>query len=499
MDCPIAAPTTWRIRRAFVSTAALLMLLLCGALASAGSASASNGKVLILEPTVQVQESGKSREAEAAEEAGEGVDVATPAQWEALTASQFAEYDAVILGDPNCTLGTEPLAAAEGNSAVWSAAVTGNVIVIGTDPDFHSNEAVEGAKTLIKTGVAFAVENKGHTGAYIDLSCYYAESGLGTEVPVLASLSSFGGFKVFGQFQFSSCPEESHIVATSPALSGLTDEALSNWNCSAHEAFEEWPADFEVLAINKNIGENFTASDGTKGGPYILSRGATVISNIALTPVEATNPLGAEHTLTATVTEDEKPVVGTTVTFEVIAGPNKGLKGTALTNEEGKATFSYTSSVPGTDVIHATFVDAEERTETSNTAEKTWVEEESPCTEAHGVGHTPPRGAEGLNEGNRLNTSLAGKERLEVTFPARSAHFHLSHLESASCISIPGGHEFQGRGTGKLNHAKGYEAVFSIAQAEGKITFHIQIAKEGTILLDTGFVTLTKGSKEHFA
>ena len=146
---------------------------------------------------------------------------------------------------------------------------------------------------------------------------------------MLANLSSFGGFTVFGQFLFSSCPANSHIVASSPALASLTDAALSNWSCSAHEAFDQWPADFEVLAINSDIGQNYTASDGTRGGPYILSRGATVISNISLTPLTATNPVGTSHTVTATVTENSTPVVGKAITFTVIAGPNIGVNGTA--------------------------------------------------------------------------------------------------------------------------------------------------------------------------
>src|SRR5207245_1251518 len=136
-----------------------------------------------------------------------------------------------------------------------------------------------------------------------DLSCYYFNAEAGTPVPMLADLSGFGAFKVFGQELFSSCPEESHIVASSPALEGLTDEALSHWGCSAHEAFEEWPADFQVLAINKDIGTNYTASDGTVGGPYILARGASVISNISLAPLTAENNVGEQHTVTATVTE----------------------------------------------------------------------------------------------------------------------------------------------------------------------------------------------------
>jgi PKD domain len=346
--------------------------------AFATTAYATNGKVLILDSTVSGGLS--SPEALAASAAGETVDVVTGAQWDAMTTAEFAAYDAIILGDPDCTGDTSPIAAAEANAATWNAAIGGKVIIIGTDPTFHTFLGNTGAQQLITSGVAFAVSDKGQTGAYIDLSCYYYSSGAGTAVPMLANLSPYGGFTVFGQTLFSSCPASSHIVATSPALAGLTDADLSNWGCSTHEAFDNWPADFEVLAINSDIGTNYTASDGSVGGPYILSRGATVISNISLTPLTATNPTGTNHTVTATVTENGTPVAGTTVTFTVIAGPNTGVTGTGTTDSNGQATFTYSSTLTGTDLIHATYLDSSGRTETSNTVEKTWTQ----------VTNTPP-------------------------------------------------------------------------------------------------------------
>ena len=50
----------------------------------------------------------------------------------------FATFKALILGDPTCTgFPTVP----ETNRVVWSAAVTGNIVVVGTDPEFHSSFA----------------------------------------------------------------------------------------------------------------------------------------------------------------------------------------------------------------------------------------------------------------------------------------------------------------------------------------------------------------------
>jgi hypothetical protein len=94
---------------------------------------------------------------------------------------------------------------------------------------------------------------------------------------------------------------------------------------------------------------------------------------ITLKPLEATNKVGQPHTLTATVQDENgKRIAGKTVTFEVISGPNKGTKGTAVSDVNGEAEFTYTSSTEGTDHIVARFTNAKAETQTSNEATKTW-------------------------------------------------------------------------------------------------------------------------------
>jgi hypothetical protein len=235
----------------------------------------------------------------------------------------------------------------------------------------------------MEKAAAFTVAQTGKTGAYISLSCYYDSTDPLTPVPLL---DGFGTFTVTGV----NCYNDAHIVATHPALDGLTDATLSNWSCSVHEAFDTWPLSFEVLAIAENFGDSFTAPDGTVGTPYILARGVEVISDIDLGPAEATNPIGTSHTLTATVTTDDPapgtPVVGTTVTFNVIAGPHTGTTGTGVTNSAGQATFSYLGATLGDDTIEATFVDSLDRTQRSNRVLKHWVEGTEPEGEVVGKG-----------------------------------------------------------------------------------------------------------------
>lgn len=340
---------------AAASLAALLM--------SSAPAVAAPGEVLILDSTVTG--GAGSTLAQKFVATGKTPVLVDGATWASMTAAQFDSYDAIVLGDPTCST-LEPAAPAA-NASTWSSVVDGNVIIIGTDETFHEGQ---GGELLIEKAAAFSVAEAGKTGAYISLSCYYHDTAPGTPVPLL---SGFGTFSVTGV----GCYNDAHIVATHPALDGLTDATLSDWFCSVHEAFDAWPVSFEVLAIAEGIGSVFTAPDGTTGTPYILARGVDVISDIDLTPEDATNDIGESHEVTATVTTDDPapgtPVVGTTVTFTVVDGPHAGNTGNDDTDASGVATFSYTGTAAGTETIEATFVDSLGRTQRSNRVTKTWV------------------------------------------------------------------------------------------------------------------------------
>ena len=100
---------------------------------------------------------------------------------------------------------------------------------------------------------------------------------------------------------------------------------------------------------------------------------ATVTQGITLTPVEATNPVGTDHTVTATLFDDNlNPLPGITVNFEVTAGPNVGTTGSCVTDANGQCTFTYTGDGgAGTDTIVGSFVDDQGQTR-SATAIKHW-------------------------------------------------------------------------------------------------------------------------------
>jgi hypothetical protein len=184
-------------------------------------AAAPSNSVLILGSTIV--NGDNSLEAQAIRAVGLNPVIVDPTTWSLMSASQFASYRAIVLGDPACDSETtpEPYDAATASAAIWGSVTTGNVIVIGTDPVFHSYNGMPGGTKLVNAGIAFAVADSSRTGAYINLSCSYHGS-LPTTVPVL---SPFGSFEVHGV----GCADDIHIVAHQAALTNLTDADLTGW------------------------------------------------------------------------------------------------------------------------------------------------------------------------------------------------------------------------------------------------------------------------------
>ena len=116
------------------------------------------------------------------------------------------------------------------------------------------------------------------------------------------------------------------------------------------------------------------ASDFILDSWVFLRANSFVSSNISLTPLTDTNPLGTQHTVTATVLENNQPAPNELVTFTVISGPHAGLAGTDTTDAAGEATFTYTGLFAGTDNIQASYEGPQGTTQLSNVVEKIWVD-----------------------------------------------------------------------------------------------------------------------------
>ncbi len=104
-------------------------------------------------------------------------------------------------------------------------------------------------------------------------------------------------------------------------------------------------------------------------------------ATLVLTPPTATNTVGDQHCVTATVADVfANPTPGITVRFTVIGAAatfSTPSSGSATTNGAGQATFCFTAALPGVNGIHA-FADtnnsgSQDPGEPFGDAEKTWI------------------------------------------------------------------------------------------------------------------------------
>jgi hypothetical protein len=380
-----------------VSRIAMVVLLAVLVAAAAGSAHASgkNGKVAILSTSIANDvispgpaQAFESLEAYEARSLGFNVDLIKPADWALMTTADFANYNAVVIGDPKCNHGD--LAPAVSSAAVWGAAVDGNVAVLGNAPVTtywlnHDLSSRVGSGFEVLTALRFATADSSKTGAYLDVGCEAQTAATDSPVSLLDGIAGAGAFKATGSS--GACWTVGHIVDTSGALAPLTDDFLSNWPCnaaSALEVFTQYPADFRPYAVTGN------------GSPYILLRGgATAASNsIALEPLVGSNTIGELHTVNARVTEGGAPVAGAQVNFFLTDGStNFGLAGgDALTGVDGVASWTYddVSGLPGTDTIQANYADAGGVVRDSNTVTQSWTVATGPDTTLPTVTLTTP-------------------------------------------------------------------------------------------------------------
>jgi hypothetical protein len=483
----------------------------------AASSALALPKALIDESTVSG--GAGSQEAKTAEKQGFEVTVISDAAWEATTQAEFGKYQVLIAGDPTCstlppgfiksaaTFAPVVLGLAGGRTA------PGNKVLVGTDPVFHDGGDFESAGargTIIREGIGFAGKQANRTGMYFDASCA-GELGQGTSiVEILTLLTASPGSWTIDEAP--PCGGNVSLIAANPSFSELTTASLEGWSCSVHESFPTYPTEWSALAVATDTTSHPTCGidPGTGlsacGEAYLLIAGSGIVvksEHIELTPGEATNPVGTDHTVTAHVSSAGLPVSGQTVTFSV-TGQNAGASGTCvpascMTDASGNVTFTYhDKNGAGEDTIKASFTDEKGELQTA-TALKRWVEEApSECTTAKGTGHLGARGLEGINEDNELNTTLTGKEQFEVTFAAGGEHFHLTHLAKATC-HLGSEPTFSGEGEGTLNKVKGYHVSFAFKNAGGRVFFTVVIEKGGVVVFELKEAMLKPAAREHLA
>jgi hypothetical protein len=102
--------------------------------------------------------------------------------------------------------------------------------------------------------------------------------------------------------------------------------------------------------------------------------GPNLPRQITMTPAFATNDVNTSHTVCATVITNSVPAENLTVTFTVVAGPNIGTTGSAVTDINGVACFTYPDNGGiGLDFIQGSFIDSQGATNKSLRVRKQWV------------------------------------------------------------------------------------------------------------------------------
>lgn len=373
----------------------ILLSFLVIMIGGAPAAHAETGqKALILGSSV----SGGATSAEATNAIGNGftVNVVDDATWGAMTAAQFADYQLVIVGDPNC--GTLSAVVSENAKPLADAVMAraggntkaGNRILIGTDPVLHSSQG--GAK-LVETGIDFAGVQDGATNLYLNFTCGdrdYDANGTPDGQEKLLPLLTLDPTPGWTQNERPPCGVSASLISNAAQFATLKSADLQGWGCSVHETFPTFPTDWTALAIATDTqtmptcGTDVDNGARTCGEAYLLIAGSGIVveaPNLSVTPPTATNTVGTSHTVTAAVTNtDGTPRGGVVVSF-LVTGANAGATGTCVpaactTNAAGKVTFTYRGAKAGDDTINAavTLDGSGQRA----TASKRWVADTTP-------------------------------------------------------------------------------------------------------------------------
>jgi len=108
-------------------------------------------------------------------------------------------------------------------------------------------------------------------------------------------------------------------------------------------------------------------------GLSVSSANAIVGEGIILDPVSDKGIIGNNHTVTATLQDDNGILLDNKdVKFNIISGPNKNKTAVVTTGSNGKASFTYTSLSTGIDTINASFTNSQGETVFSNQVQMEW-------------------------------------------------------------------------------------------------------------------------------
>ncbi|WP_406693968.1 Ig-like domain repeat protein [Singulisphaera sp. Ch08] len=260
----------------------------------------------------------------------------------------------ILNSTPNAsfTLDFYRLPASSGQAPVYTGMLTGVTTNAAGNASFSFPVAgIFGGQTVYAT----ATDSAGNTSEY-SLSVPVSGESLASTTSLTSSVNpSRSGdttrvTAIVASLSGSGTPTGSVIFSIDGVPQTPVPLALVNGKSQA--TLYCWPDPGNRLITAVYHGDSFfTGSEATP-----LTQ--TVTTNIALDPLPATTQVGTPVTLIARVTHDDgvTPLAGALVAFNVVSGPDVGLRGEAATDSAGLATFSFfASNSPGEDTIQATY------------------------------------------------------------------------------------------------------------------------------------------------
>jgi hypothetical protein len=238
-----------------------------------------------------------------------------------MTTADFAAYSALIIGDNNNSHTPADVQAAVDNASVWGAAVTGNIMLHGADPEAIGNA---GAIAFIDRSIAFAAATPGHTGAFVSFNYYQYSYAPTSPAPLLDAFAP-GGFTVSGfkyccygsnDYGLDTIYIDARQVPETPAPTGLTNDQMSYWGYTTYSWAPTYPKSFKVWAIgwNDDPGQ-YTTREGDNGYPTFLVSERT--------PPSSSAQASCNGVVTFTNTDNPGGSGAKSVHYRVDAGPEQ--------------------------------------------------------------------------------------------------------------------------------------------------------------------------------
>ena len=222
-------------------------------------------------------------------------------------------------------------------------------------------------------------------------------------------------------------------------------------------------------------------------------------ANLDLTPATDTNPVDAQHCVTATVTNQfGVPIPSITVRFSVAGSVTTAGSGT--TNASGQATFCYTGpALPGADIITA-YADTnnsstQDAGEPSDTAAKTWVLPTSTpgCKVTYG-GRIEAANGDKATFGGNAQVPPKGQEQYQDHGPAADLNVHSINVQAVTCSADGTSASIFGQATVNGSGTFNYRIdLRDLGEPGSSDTYRIRLSSgydSGTQVLESGNVQI---------